>query len=209
MTRRSAALDTFLGAILDAIGARVVAGTAAAAAIDRVRAAAGKPASFGVPPPPVTRPVVEHLALALDGAARGPADIGRVAAAVRAIAPELCWRISARAGTDPVFAAGHANATVLGPEADALERRDDVWIGLSLMAPGVTYPDHTHPPEEVYLALSPGAWRQEDRAWHEPGIGGLHYNPPGIVHAMRAGIEPFLAVWCLPLDREPERAGRP
>ena len=26
-------------------------------------------------------------------------------------------------------------------------------VGVSLMAPAVQYPDHRHPPEEVYLAL--------------------------------------------------------
>jgi quercetin dioxygenase-like cupin family protein len=102
--------------------------------------------------------------------------------------------------TDPTFAAGHANANLLGPYPEALERRDDVWVGVSLMAPEITYPDHNHPPEEVYLALSRGYWRQNTHPWHEPGIGGVVYNPPGITHAMRSGPEPFLAIWCLPID---------
>jgi hypothetical protein len=57
-----------------------------------------------------------------------------------------------------------------------------------------------HDPEEVYLALSPGFWRQEAGAWHEPGIGGIVYNLAGITHAMRSSSVPFLAIWCLPLD---------
>ena len=65
------------------------------------------------------------------------------------------------------------------------------------MAPNTRYPDHRHPPEEVYLVLSPGEWRQGDGAWHEPGPGGVVHNPPAIVHAMRSGDTPLLAIWCL------------
>lgn len=78
-----------------------------------------------------------------------------------------------------------------------LERRTDVWIGVPLLAPEVRYPDHTHPPEETYLVLSAGQFRQEDGPWFEPGIGGSFYNPPGIVHAMRSNSEPLFAFWTL------------
>ena len=33
-----------------------------------------------------------------------------------------------------------------------------------------------------------------------PGPGGLICNPRGILHAMRAGHAPFLALWFLPVD---------
>ncbi len=39
--------------------------------------------------------------------------------------------------------------------------------------------------------------------WHEPGVGGVVYNPPDIVHAMRAEAKPLFAIWCLPLDNTP------
>ena len=67
------------------------------------------------------------------------------------------------------------------------------------MAPHVTYVDHDHPPEEVYLALSPGEWWNTDMDWTDPGAGGLIYNRPGIRHAMRSGAAPFLALWFLPI----------
>ena len=76
----------------------------------------------------------------------------------------------------------------------------DVQIGVTIMAPQTTYPDHRHPPEEVYIALSDGQWRQNDGPWNEPGIGGLVYNPENIVHSMRSGKEPLFAIWCLPLS---------
>ena len=93
------------------------------------------------------------------------------------------------------FADAHANATVVGP--GGLEERDDVWMGINLMAPGIRYPEHRHPPEEVYLVLSGGRWRQDGGAWHEPRIGGLVHNPSNVAHAMRSGARPLLAVWCL------------
>ena len=68
---------------------------------------------------------------------------------------------------------------------------------LCLVAPGVRYPDHHHPPEEIYVVLTPGEWRQQDMPWHQPGPGGVVHNPPGIVHAMRAGAVPLLALWFL------------
>ena len=82
-----------------------------------------------------------------------------------------------------------------GPEG--LEIRRDVWIGVSLMAPHTRYPDHRHPPEEIYVVLSDGQWRQASDPWHEPGIGGLVYNPPNVVHAMRSTERPLLALWFL------------
>jgi quercetin dioxygenase-like cupin family protein len=65
------------------------------------------------------------------------------------------------------------------------------------MAPHTRYPDHRHPPEEIYVVLSEGEWCQESGPWHEPGIGGLVYNPPNIVHAMRSAERPLLALWFL------------
>lgn len=92
---------------------------------------------------------------------------------------------------------GHANAMILGP--GGLEDRADLWVGATVMAPGTLYPDHNHPPAEVYLALSPGEWWNAEMDWTNPGPDGFIYNPPGILHAMRAGDKPFLALWFLPI----------
>jgi gentisate 1,2-dioxygenase len=81
------------------------------------------------------------------------------------------------------------------------EIRHDVWIGVSLMAPHMRYPDHRHRPEEIYVVLSDGQWRQASDPWHEPGIGGLVYNPPNVVHAMRSTERPLLALWFLWTDQ--------
>ena len=123
------------------------------------------------------------------------ADVG---AAVAALAPRLTWTRRKNAdAAGPNFYDGHANATVVG--AGGLEERGDVWIGLTLMAPNLTYPEHNHPPEEIYLSLTPGEWWNARMDWTTPGLGGLIYNPHGIRHTMRSGDKPFLAVWCLPV----------
>ena len=90
---------------------------------------------------------------------------------------------------------GHANAYVIGPKG--LEKRGKAIVGASLVAPDLQYPDHHHPPEELYIALSDGEWRQNEEAWHTPGLGGLVHNPSNVTHSMRAKSEPLLAVWCL------------
>jgi hypothetical protein len=120
-------------------------------------------------------------------ATRGSQD-GEVIEALQALEP-LPWIAS---GGD------YATTEIAGP--DGIERRGDVWIGVSSLAPFAAYPRHRHAPEEVYLALSPGAYRQGAGEWFEPGIGGAFYNPPHEVHELRAGSAPMLAVWVLPLD---------
>ena len=198
MAHRLLNLQEFLTATRAAIAARAGGETPAGIAMMRVGASFEAPAPAADRPIPRALPACAHLDTAIASAMQGPADIARVARAIKAIAPDLSWR--SKPSDDPVFAAGHANADIMGATPEALERRDDVRVGLSLMAPAITYPDHSHPPEEVYLALSPGFWRNDSCDWQEPGVGGIFYNSRGITHAMRSSSEPLLAVWCLPID---------
>ncbi|MES2435503.1 MAG: dimethylsulfonioproprionate lyase family protein [Pseudomonadota bacterium] len=126
------------------------------------------------------------------------ASPGALAQSFAKLAPGLRWQ--RRASADPLdteFWNGHANALILGP--GGLEDRADVWLGVTVMAPGTLYPDHSHPPAEVYLPLSAGEWWNAGMDWTDPGPQGFIYNPPGILHAMRAGAGPFLALWFLPI----------
>lgn len=141
-------------------------------------------------------PTCAYLPQAMATAAQGP--FAATAGALARLLPRLAWtrRGSAEPGT--AFYDGHANATLMGP--GALEERRDVWIGLSLIAPGVSYPEHGHVPEESYLPLGPGQWWNSAMGWMDPKGGALIYNPPGIAHAMRAVPEaPLFALWLLPL----------
>ncbi len=117
----------------------------------------------------------------------------RLGAALAAIEPQLAW-IQKPAG-DAHFRASHANTVVVG--VDGIEQRNDVRIGVSLVAPNIHYPDHTHPPEEIYAVLSDGAWRQNEGEWRKPGLGGTVHNTPNILHGMRSYETPLLAVWSL------------
>lgn len=141
----------------------------------------------------------DAIAAALAGLALRGAPLAEIASAFGTLEGGLNWyrRKSATPADEP-FYSSHANAMLIGP--GGIEERDDVQVGVTVMAPGIVYPDHDHPPEEVYIALSPGAWWNADMAWTEPGPGGIIYNPPGILHAMRSGSDPFLALWFLPVD---------
>lgn len=145
-----------------------------------------------------TLPATRYLPSALNTASLSP-GLTALVDSLRALSPELSWvRRTAMAGAGPEFADGHANAVLVGEGGIAVHSR--LTIGVTVMAPGVLYADHSHPPSEVYLVLSPGQWRQDNGAWHEPGIGGTVYNPPGIVHAMRSADAPLVAIWTLLAD---------
>ncbi|MER2510495.1 dimethylsulfonioproprionate lyase family protein [Amaricoccus sp.] len=141
-------------------------------------------------------PVCSHLegALAVDP---GRPSLRRLVAAFRAIEPDLEWvrRASYDGTASANFVDGHANTMILGPAG--LENRTDVWFGASLLAPRVRYTDHSHAPEETYLVLSPGEFRQGDGDWFTPGVGGSFYNVPFVTHAMKSGDAPLFALWAL------------
>lgn len=147
-------------------------------------------------------PVVERfLATALKNGSEDGGVLATLVDRFNAIEPQLEWKT--RSVYDQTasanFLLGHGNALVVGPQA--LEDRTDVWIGASLLAPEVRYPDHQHNPEETYLVLSEGEFQHGDSEWFSPGIGGSFYNPPGIRHAMRSGEKPLFAFWALLPDR--------
>jgi len=75
----------------------------------------------------------------------------------------------------------------------------EVIVGLLALAPGATYPEHSHPPQEVYLPLSgAGRWRfggSED--YRSLASDELVYNHPNDRHGIVAGNEPLLAMYVL------------
>ncbi len=141
-------------------------------------------------------PVCALLDQALATAMASGSPAATVAARLARLAPNLNWY--QRGGSEtatPAFRNGHANAYIIEPGRVASAK--DVTIGVSLMAPDLQYPDHRHPPAEVYYNLSPGSWRQGEGPWVTPGIGGLVHNPSNVVHSMRSSDTPLLAIWCL------------
>ena len=193
--RRPEALSRLLDAARNTLADRVEADTPPGEVTVRIFGALASSVGAIVPgetPPP---PAHRHLATALELARKSPA-IASLAEVFEALAPDLRWR--RRPGAEAhgeTFHAGHANADLVGPIG--LEQRSDVLVGASLVAPGVRYIDHRHPPEELYIVMSEGEWYREDRGWHTPGSGGIVYNPSNAIHSMRAGSTPLLALWLL------------
>ena len=196
MKRRDAKLQLFYDLTEAAISRRAEtcanAGPAARPVFDALRMSVGDQGNFA----PERLPVCDALESASHLASTAPAPIPELAAALNDLSPRLQWKrrdASPPAGT--TFHDGHANALVAGP--CGLEERDDVWVGISLLAPHVRYPDHRHHPEEVYVSLAGGAWWNSNMDWTTPGPGGLIYNEPNVLHAMRTDDQPLLAIWCL------------
>lgn len=155
---------------------------------------------------PERAPVNDWFKPAVANAANTPT--AGLADALLKLAPRLAWRRRIdRKSENPNFANAHANAVILGD--GGIESREDVRIGISLLAPSTVYPDHRHPPEEVYVVLSEGEWRQGASPWHAPGPGGMVHNPPNVLHGMQSGAQPLLAVWTLLMDGPSPRPSPP
>ncbi len=181
------AIDQFLNLAGAAVAARAT-GAAQPAAARLTALLADQPVATS-PPVPGRPAACAHLPAAI--ALMAPS----FASPFTTLDPSLAWQTRDIANAPPGFAEGHANARLLGPQG--LEERGGLVAGFSLVAPYITYPDHDHPPEELYLVLSGGEWWQAGGAWHAPGRGGIVHNPPGILHAMRGTAVPLLAVWFL------------
>ncbi|MCW6512674.1 dimethylsulfonioproprionate lyase family protein [Lichenifustis flavocetrariae] len=204
MTPRAPALQTFLSSVHDALAASDL-DRAGSDAIGRIYAALETPGSPGSGKAQRLAAVDSSLPDALAAARRHSTAMAGIAYAFQALEPSLYW--APRSASGPHASAnwleGHANAMIVGP--GGVESRNDMQIGVSLMAPHVRYPDHTHAPEEVYLVLSPGRFQHGESGWFEPGIGGTLYNEPSIRHAMASDASPLFAIWLLWVERPVRR----
>jgi quercetin dioxygenase-like cupin family protein len=196
MPGRTESLQILIAAVQAAIDARIADVPAARPMADRIFAALRNPGEARGAPSPSRLPVCGHLERALAEGRAGPPPIPAVTDALAVVEPGLAWhRRIGSSGDPPPFHDGHANAMIVGE--GGLEVRRDARIGVSLVAPGVAYPRHRHPPEEIYLVLSPGAWMQDDRAPVARRPGDLVHNVSNLWHGMRATDAPLLAIWCL------------
>jgi len=196
MSARDPRLQTFLDLTEEAIVSAAHTCEAARPAASRIFASLRADTGTSNCAAPESLPVRGAFDAALRLAEQGPSPIPRLASALAELAPALVWRRRKGAEMESQnFFDGHANAIIVGK--DGIELRDDVLVGVSLMAPEVRYPNHQHPPEEIYVSLAGGAWWKEGGLWHEPGAGGLVYNEPNVLHAMATDDKPLLAVWCL------------
>ncbi|QYX58294.1 dimethylsulfoniopropionate lyase [Roseovarius sp. SCSIO 43702] len=179
--------------------ARHVEDPRAERSLERIFAAIDRPPAMRERPG--TRlPVCGQLSEVPQGERFEEESLRELVAAFLALEPALAWykRTGDTTNANAAYHEGHANAMIVGP--GGLVPNERVSLGVSLLAPGVRYPDHTHPPEETYLVLSEGEFSQDGVTWFTPGIGGTFYNPPGILHAMRSGDTPLFAMWALWAD---------
>ena len=196
MKQRPAQLTTFIEATRQAAWADIDPNTEAGAGAERIFHALETPGNIAEIEASQSLDAYRHLSGALDQAAAGSTDLSNLSDALRGLAPLLRWERRENAETQGErFYAGHANTTIVGPQG--LEQRSDVIVGVSLVAPDVWYPEHNHPPEELYIVMSEGDWYREDKGWYTPGKGTVIYHRPWVTHAMRSAEQPLLAVWCL------------
>lgn len=112
--------------------------------------------------------------------------------AARAAFDEIPWVASPRLADD-----GEQVALAL---LDDVRDLGAVTCGLMLISAQAEYPEHSHPPNEIYLPIagSDSAWRHGGREGHRRlGPDTLVYNPPDAVHGTLAGNEPVLALYIL------------
>ncbi|WP_089161431.1 dimethylsulfonioproprionate lyase family protein [Caballeronia sordidicola] len=141
-------------------------------------------------------PACKYLDNALEQLTDDRSDLGAVARSIKPLESFVGWqrRTSGENGSVD-YIDKHVNGMIIGP--GGMESRYDVQVGFSLLAPATRYPDHRHPPEEAYLLLTDGEFKQADGPWFSPGVGGGLYNMSNILHAMKSTDAPFLAMWCL------------
>lgn len=73
---------------------------------------------------------------------------------------------------------------------------DEVAAGLLILGPGITYPDHHHIAEEIYIPLTGGTeWRMGEGGFHVRQAGEVIHHASNVSHAMRTGSEPLLALY--------------
>ena len=150
----------------------------------------------------VRRPVARHLA----AAAANRADDAPLSAVLRcflAVEPMADWQQNSNytaASIGPAFLDGYGYVEILGPGRvlDCADAR----LGFLLLAPGLTYPEHAHPAEEVYhvVAGTAGWWQDDASGDSEPGWrlrppGAIIHHRPHVRHAMRTSGEALLALY--------------
>lgn len=117
-----------------------------------------------IPRPGDPLPVLAHFGRAIDRGAEGP--LSGLIRALGRLADELPWQF----GYEDVpeqLTRDLGWCELLGPRGPV--RSQDLILGLVLLAPHTSYPQHSHDDiEESYVALS-GEWSENDAAVYAPG----------------------------------------
>jgi mannose-6-phosphate isomerase-like protein (cupin superfamily) len=134
--------------------------------------------------------VVRYLPRALQSAQASTAD---ACALLMQLRNALHWRQNG-SYSDPAFLRRYAYCELLGPSGHWLHT--EVALGLLLLAPDVTYPEHVHRATETYVVLSGDAqWRRGVEPWQPRAPGTVIRHGSMEPHAMRTRAEPLLAAY--------------
>ncbi len=168
------------------------------------RRAPGGPLAAAVPkltiePRPGTgkrKPVAQFVGRSVELSRRGP--LAEIAEAFAAVEPHCDWLQNpnySEASLGPGYVDRYGYVELVGPGRPI--ENSDLLVGLLMLGPGMHYPDHAHPAEEIYHVVAGTAdWWREDEGWREKGPGTLIHHVPMMRHAMRTGTEPLLALYC-------------
>lgn len=98
-------------------------------------------------------------------------------------------------GIEPEFATGLLAGQIIGKRG--IISAENVFVGLFLLAPGICYPLHQHPAQEVYYVLSGQIDIRHGRAKAPMHIaaGDLSVTPPHQVHELKTGDAPCLIAY--------------
>jgi len=140
--------------------------------------------------------VARFMPAAVAAARQGP--FGAIAEAFAAVEPSSDWVQNPNYGGDAVGAAfldNYGYVEFVGP-GRAYES-PTLLTGFLMLGPGTHYPDHGHAAEEIYHVVAGRArWWREDLGWRDEPAGAAIHHVPHQRHAMRAGNDPLLALYC-------------
>lgn len=133
---------------------------------------------------------VQYLSQALDGADLRTQPVCQSLAYLQQL---FHWSQNSNY-TDQEFLRGYAYCEIVGPTGHIAY--PDLSMGLLLLQPHMTYPEHLHPATETYAVLSGRAlWKQGDGIWKERAPGDMINHSSMESHAMRTQSKPLLAAY--------------
>ncbi|MGO7018569.1 dimethylsulfonioproprionate lyase family protein [Rhizobium leguminosarum] len=149
-------------------------------------------------PPVEKRETPENrILLQLAAEPQGPQNLAfkGITAAFFELATHLTWTLS-KSGpfASRNFENSHGHAVLVGP--GGIEERNDVRIGVTILAPYTRFPDHTLYQPRAFLALSQLEFCTESDSWKRLQAGEIAYSGAGEVVAMRCTTKPLLMLWC-------------
>jgi hypothetical protein len=134
--------------------------------------------------------VLKHLSAVLR---LGTGVTRSLCVSVERLRNELQWRQNPNYA-DAEFLDGYAYCELIGPRGHL--HHSDVALGLLLLGPHITYPEHVHEAAEIYAVVAGQAeWLQGDRMWRGRAPGELIHHASMEPHAMRTSDQPLLAAY--------------